>query len=479
MEWIKDCNQEALKTIIKAAKNIDGNYERMSDSTILKKIINEFNIIGLPEALDINHLKFDHGCLPDSYWMSRAINMPHIKLDDFPDRIKTREFFMAIAKKISLSGVPAQYRDDELCVHYINQNISNLIHAPKRLLTYEMCKKYVAITYLANMGQVPEHLLDYNLCLIFIENDGDIAGVPAHLIDQKLCELYAEKRHSHNRWPNLAAIPPKFRNEKVCNYASIAHFQYMPEEFRTQDKSIEYIRETEFDLIDLNIIPEKSKNTEFWKVYVECHGLRRVPKDTLTQEICDKVPLENYPKYYTSIPNKFRTKEHLVRMAKTSGIKHIPPKLITQELCNLASENDKCCLVEIPEEHRTKESYLDALRKYDIVRVYGNKNEGVSLIPKEYLALPEFKKVIKEKMIWILLDREAMDFDEFTSLYCNILREKRIHIEFPDNFFRKNGLKALAFWLCFVLHEKFVQFQKEIPEFASLPNWANPIEEKE
>ena len=40
MEWIKDCNQEALKTIIKAAKNIDGNYERMSDSTILKKLIN-------------------------------------------------------------------------------------------------------------------------------------------------------------------------------------------------------------------------------------------------------------------------------------------------------------------------------------------------------------------------------------------------------------------------------------------------------
>jgi hypothetical protein len=313
------------------------------------------------------------------------------------------------------------------------------------------------------LAQIPEHLLDYNLCQMYINNGGDIAEVPEHLIDQKLCELYAEKQ---SNWPGgtkqfLGYIPLKFRNEKVCNLANTMDFHNIPEELKTQEKSIKYIRETNFDSIDLDIIPEKFKNTEFWQAYVKCHGLRKVPKDILTQEICDKVPLEDNPKYYTSIPNKFRTKEHLVRIAKTNGIKHIPPKLITPELCNLAYENGKCYLHEIPEEYRTKELYLRAL----------NKDNSVNLIPKEYLELPEFKEVIKEKKIWNLMNIEEMDFDEFTNLYRDVLREKHFHIEFPDNFFRKNGLKALAFWLRYQDHEKFAQFHKEIPEFASLPKW--------
>jgi hypothetical protein len=444
MEWIKDCNQETLMTIIKAARNINGNYERMSDSTILKNLING-------SIFDICHLKFDLNCLPDSYWMSLANH--NMRLEDFPDRIKTREFFMTVAKKLDLCDVPEKYKDDELCVHYINQKIRDFVYAPKHILTYEMCEKYCHGGG-CQLNQIPEHLLDYNLCQIYIYNGGDITKVPEHLIDQKLCELYAERQPN---WLSfLGSIPLKFRNEKICNLVNVNDFPNIPEELKTQEKSIKYIQETNLESIFLDIIPEKFKNTEFWQAYVKRHGLRKVPKDILTQEICDKVPLEDYPKYYTSIPNKFRTKEHLVRMAKTNGIKHIPPKLITPELCNLAYENGKCYLHEIPEEYRTKELYLRAL----------NKDNSVNLIPKEYLELPEFKEVIKEKKIWNLMNIEEMDFDEFTNLYRDVLKTRSRHIAIPNNFFRKNGLKAVAFWLYSTDYTMYKQFQKEVPEFA-------------
>jgi hypothetical protein len=39
-EWINNCNEETLREIIQAARKINNNYQRMKDSIILEKLIN-------------------------------------------------------------------------------------------------------------------------------------------------------------------------------------------------------------------------------------------------------------------------------------------------------------------------------------------------------------------------------------------------------------------------------------------------------
>ena len=171
----------------------------------------------------------------------------------------------------------------------------------------------------------------------------------------------------------------------------------MPEKFRTAEFLLTAMEPSEhdflweFDAQTLEYAPEEIRAEDFYLAVVKKSGfaLKHVPEKFKTARVCLEA-MKNDPSKKELDDNKY---EPLLQF--------VPKNLITAELCQIAAKRKTTNEFEhIPDEHRTDQMYLDAVKTNGYMLRY---------IPDEFKTAELCKDVAKECK-WLLCNALASGY---------------------------------------------------------------------
>jgi hypothetical protein len=142
--------------------------------------------------------------------------------DHFIDRTIVREALLKYAGNLRVNSV-AKFLDYDLCLDVAksHQKFMVLRYFPNDLLDYKICYEAV-IGYSGNIYDVPDRIMNYNICMKAVETDGNcLRFIPQKYLCQEIvdatCENYPSvftqvdiKYHNRKLWQNLIIHHPHY-----------------------------------------------------------------------------------------------------------------------------------------------------------------------------------------------------------------------------------------------------------------------------
>jgi hypothetical protein len=310
--------------------------------------------------------------------LSREICLEAVKqyglvLEEVPEEFVDEQMCdIAVANNgLALWGLPQRYLTEERCMIAVKQNGQSLSYVPQHMKTREMCLEALRQKVLPDvliLSEVPESLLDSEICTISITQQGEnLRYVPQHIKTREMCLLALQREPSlfTTPWVSeykheaefimavvqsngafLSEIPLKERTEEI-NYEAVKNsptaLAYVHSSSLTAELVIMALQQDGMALRTPSIwysFSQKWLQTFFLEAVTQNgKALDLIPTAERTFEIC-QMALKNAPAMLRAVPS-----EILIAHPELQGHVKMPRHW---ELSTLEELKLKLSAVEIP-----------------------------------------------------------------------------------------------------------------------------------
>jgi hypothetical protein len=255
-----------------------------------------------------------------------------------------------------------------------------LIHIPNNARVYTEHKKWKADQILVNermkYQDFIEQLSDTQLLDLLKYNKEMIEYIPKNKINYELC--LNEVQHNGLM---LKFVPENLKDDELC-LISIKQNQdaikFLPNIW--MPKTSEWIvKIAKIDSYLFDLIPDKLKNKDMYKIAIEKNGLllKKFPKDMKSRDICIRA-VEKNGLAFKHVPIELRDREMCIRAVEKNGLslQHVPIELRDREMCMRAIKKNGLSLKHVPIELRDREMCMKAIERNNLASKH---------VPTEYV----------------------------------------------------------------------------------------------
>lgn len=285
--------------------------------------------------------------------------------------------------------VPEEFQSQEMWNIYIKNSINDVSEVPKYFQTQDMWNEFAK----RNPSEV-SHILD------------DFGN---YFMNQDIWNIYAKYEPNKIRNVPRSYQTQDMWNEFAKRNLYSLEIINIPKNFQTQDMWNEFAKRNPSEI---RCVPDEFKNEEYWHLIVKKNStnlkeIRRMPKQFLTSEIildCVKSGLDiiDFPK--TLMTTEIFEAMHIEIDEKSFSRKNfiydfeniIPKELLSQKLCDKYAEEKYYDYNEIknriPKKYQTREMWISAfennVRQADIILI--------NYMPQEYQTQDMWNKVARD-----------------------------------------------------------------------------------
>ena len=248
-----------------------------------------------------------------------------------------------------------------------------------------------------------------------VEHDGmELQYVDSEIISEELCLKAIKQGEDIDYQKSMDA------RKKGIGWA----IKYVPEKFRTMELCIEAIKRSDYAI---GYVPEKVKTDDFW---LEALVLN--------------------PSILKYIPDIFRTPEVYYEAVKTNGsaLRYIPEEFKTPKLCYEAIIRSGYIFKYVPKEFYSTE-YSEKAKKYYLKKILKKSPELIKFIPEEYKTADFYLEALKNDGVIFYygsIPNECKTTEVCIQLSHQLTRALKKNYDFLANHFDFNFLWKIISW---------------------------------
>ena len=359
-----------------------------------------------------------HGSEADEYAKEKSIAVEYID-----DNMPWEEVVQKVTSENGLkdkdvkSGetVPKELRPAQLYEKQIEKDPKAIYSVPQKYRSASLCRKYLEAKH-------------YKAAVEAIKDDENICGIlnPA-MLDHDACMAIVQTKCFDKAIKNTMWISDPLKIS--CGSVQLKKLLRFPDVSLHAVKKcpnlMEYIPETGID--DKVILAVADS---------DC-GLRYIPEQYRTKEICDRAYKKNVWNL-SEIPEQFITAEMCLTAVRESGflLEHVPDELKTTEMCKIAVKDDGNGTPYVPDRLYDKE--LAQL----VLKHPGSKVFPLKIIPKQFLDYDMCKYAVAN--VGGSLKDVPEEYKDYDLCLCAV-RKDPLAVQFvPAEFFTPDVVLAAA-----------------------------------
>lgn len=315
----------------------------------------------------------------------------------------------------SVETIPKELRPAQLYEKQIEQDPKAIYSIPQKYRSVSLCRKYLEVKH-------------YKSAADAIKDDENICGIlnPA-MLDHDACMAIVQTKCFDKAVKNKMWLsdPLKF----TCGSVQLKKLLRFP------DVSLRAVKKCP-NLLEY--VPETGINDEVILAVADSDcGLRYIPEQYKTKEICDRAFKKNVWNL-SDIPDQFKTAEMCMKAVGESGflLRHVPDKLKTTEMCKIAVKDDGNGTPDVPERLYDKE-----LAKL-VLKHPGSKVFPLKIIPKQFLDYEMCKYAVTN--IWGSLQDVPEEYKDYDLCLCAVKNDPRAVQYVPSEFFARDEMILVA-----------------------------------
>ena len=343
----------------------------------------------LKDFSEMKNIKFItyQGSEADIFAKEKSIAVEYI--DENEDGLKDKDVK-------SVETIPKELRPAQVYEQQIENDPKAIYSIPQKYRSVSLCRKYLEVKHYKSAAEA-------------IKEDENICGIlnPA-MLDHDACMAIVQTKSFDKAVRNVLWIsdPLKFTHGSVQLKKLLRFPDVNIQAVKKCPKLMEYIPETGLS----NDVILTAADTD--------GGLRYIPEQYKTKEICDRAFRKNLWSL-ADIPDQFKTAEMCMKAVRESGflLEHVPDKLKTTEMCKIAVKDDGNGTPYVSESLYDKE-----LAKL-VLKNPGSMVYPLKIIPKQFLDYDMCKYAVTN--IWGSLQDVPEEYKDYELCLCAVKNDPR------------------------------------------------------
>ena len=315
----------------------------------------------------------------------------------------------------SVETISQELRPAQVYEQQIEKDPQTIYSVPQKYRSASLCRKYL-------------NAKNYKSAAEAIKDDDNISGIlNSAILDHDACMAIVQTKNFDKAVKNTMWLsdPLKLTYGSVQLKRLLQFPDVCLQAVKKCPNLLEYTPETGIDDTVIQAVADS-----------DC-GLRYIPEQYKTKEICDRAFKKNVWNL-SEIPDQFITAEMCLTAVRESGflLEHVPDELKTTEMCKIAVKDDGNGTPYVPDELYDKE-----LAKL-VLKHPGSKVFPLKIIPKQFLDYDMCKYAVNN--VWGSLQDVPEEYKDYDLCLCAVKNDPRAVQYVPSEFFARDEMILVA-----------------------------------